>query len=217
MTASQSLRKNSVHITWNENEKRFEAQFARGDNWHTEQAIASDAGFRSDGPPAWIWRTATAAALTKLKESRASLSGLSITREALDAYNRLLEVEKKNEELKAYAKEQKKKLKKDQEHAKIEAQQDAEDDGEIEPEYEPSHYHEIPEYWLGKSEITRADLPASVMARLDKHESIPQRRAVPTGSCVQCSSSIYFYEQQNPPTCLFCETQGQEKFLDELI
>ncbi len=202
-----------MRITWNQNENRFEAEFAKGDAWDGDKDSASGAGFRTDGPPAWTWYATKASVLTKLKENR-PVSGLTVTREALDAYNRLLEVERKNEELRKYVKEQKKQYKKTVEKARIEADSQGE---EVEPEYEPSHYYAMPEYWKGKQEITRADLPADVVARLDKHESVPQRRAEPTATCVMCTAPIYFYEKQDPPTCLWCETQGEETFLDLLL
>jgi hypothetical protein len=205
-----------MKIVWSDNEKRFEAQFAPGENWQTDKDAAQSAGFKTDGPPAWIWHVSTASALALLK--KALPSGITITREALDAYNHLQQVEQKNAELKAYIKEQKKLQKKAQEHTKIEAQrEDIEEGCKLEPAYEPQHYHAMPEYWKGKDEITRADLPADIVVRSLQHEPIPQRRAEMTARCVMCNDPIYFYEKQDPPTCLWCETQGQEKFLDDLL
>lgn len=205
-----------MRIIWNENEKQFEAQFAQGDAWDGDKDAAQGAGFRTDGPPAWVWRTSKASHLTKLKESCRPISGLSITREALDAYNRLLEVERKNDELREYVKQQKKQQKKAAELAHIEADSEGE---QVEPEYEPQHYHEIPEYWRGKHEIGRGDLPADILARSVQREPVSLRtpRAVPTGTCVMCAGPVYFYEKQDPQTCLWCETRGQESFLDDML
>jgi hypothetical protein len=200
-----------MRITWNENDKQFETQVAK-DSWQNDKEALQAAGFRTDGPPAWIWRTNKATVLAKLKESRPA-SGLTITREALDAYNRLRESEQQVEELKKYAKEQKKLQKTAQERARIEA--DREDGEEVEPEYETSGYHSVPEYWKGKHEITRADLPADTLARFDKHESIPQRRAEALGRCRICGDATYYPE--DPDLCMWCEGRGEEKFLDELF
>lgn len=205
-----------MRITWNQNESRFEAQFGTGNEWQRDQTAASSAGFHSDGPPQWIWHTHKASSLTKLKESRTSISALSITPEALASYNRLHAIEQRNDELKAWAKEQKKKLAKEEEREKIEKQRE-EIGEECEPEYEARHYREIPEYWKGKNEITRADLPADVLARFVQHEPIPQRRAEPTGICVICAGLVYFFEKQDPPTCLWCEGKGEDQFFEELI
>lgn len=202
-----------MRIVWNKNEQQFEAQLAQGDAWRNEQAIASGAGFKTDGPPAWVWRTRKAAVVTKLKESRSSLSALSITYEALDAYNRLLAIEQKNAELKAWAKEQKKKLERDEERKQLDALH-GDNSEAVEPEYEPSHYYTTPEYWKDKTEITRTDLPADFLARFDKHELIPQRRATSIGNCPICGDVMYYPEG---PTCLWCDGKGEEKFLEELL
>jgi hypothetical protein len=201
-----------MRITWNENENRFEAQFSKGDQWRNEQQLASSAGFHTDGAPAWCWFTAKAAVLTKLKDKVAADKlpiSLSVTRSALDAYNRLREAEEQVEELKKYAKEQKKLQKKAQERVRIEA------DGGDDSGYTSSHYHPVPAYWEGKQEITRADLPADVMARLDKREPIPQRRAEPIGKCRVCGDATYDPDEFD--FCLWCSGRGEEQFLDELL
>jgi hypothetical protein len=208
-----------MRILWNADEKRFESQFSPGGMWENDKVAAQAAGFHSDGPPAWIWYASKASCLTKLKESRSSISALSITREALDAYNRLLAIEQRNDELKAWAKEQKKKLKKQEERDKIEAQHEADGEcgGDVEPEYQERHYYPLPDYWKGKTEIGRDDLPADVLARSVQREFISTERAKPTGTCGICGESIYFYESQDPPICFWCEGNGEEKFFEELI
>jgi hypothetical protein len=202
-----------LRITWNQNEERFEAQFTPGEHWQADKTAAMDAGFKTTGEPTWIWFVHKSAALAKLREHRPG-SGLTISKEALDRFDYLQRVEQKNAELKAYAKEQEKRVKREREREKITALH--EKDGEVvEPEYEPSHFRATPDYWQGKSEITRADLPADVMARFDKHESIPQRRATPLGVCVICGDNLYFPEET--PTCWWCEDRGKEEFLEELV
>ena len=202
-----------MRIIWNQNEERFEAQFGSGDEWQRDQSAASASGFHTDGPPAWTWYSGKASSLDRLKKQIPS--GIVVTRPALDAYNRLHAAEQKNEELKTWAKEQKKKLKKEQEHEKIEAQREAEGDEKCEPEYEARVYREIPEYWKGKQEITLADLPADILARFVQRESIPQRRAEPIGVCTICGDNLYYPEE--PLKCWWCEGRGEEKFLEELI
>jgi hypothetical protein len=202
-----------MRITWNKNEERFEAQFTSGPEWHADKAAAMDAGFKTTGEPAWVWFVHKSAALAKLREHRPG-SGLTISKEALDRFNYLQKVEQKNAELKAYAKEQEKRIKREREREKIAALH--EKDGEVvEPEYEPSHFQATPDYWKGKNEITRADLPADVMARFVQHESIPQRRAEPLGKCKICGDSTYFPEDSD--LCFWCTGSGEEKFLEELI
>lgn len=202
-----------MRIIWNPNEERFEAQFVTGEQWEADKTAAMDAGFKTTGPPAWTWFVLKSAALAKLREHRPG-SGLTITKEALERFNYLQGVEKKNAELKAYAKAEEKRIKKEREQEKIREQREENGDGECEPEYEPRYYREIPDYWKGKSEITRGDLPADVLARFDKCESIPQRRAETIGNCPICGDVMYYPEG---PTCLWCDGNGEEQFLEEMI
>jgi hypothetical protein len=153
-----------MRITWNQNEERFEAQFASGEQWEADKTAAMDAGFKTTGPPAWVWFVSKSVALAKLRSHRPG-SGLTISKEALDRFNYLQGVEQKNAELKAYAKEQEKRVKKEREQEKIQKQREEDGDGECEPEYAAHYFRETPEYWKGKDEITRADLPADVLAR----------------------------------------------------
>lgn len=209
-----------MRIVWNQNEERFEAQFSGekfSEQWNADKTAAMDAGFKTTGAPAWLWCVSKPAALAKLREHRPG-SGLTITKEALDRFNHLQGVEQKNAELKAWAKAEEKKLKKEREKEKIDEQRHAEGDGDLDTAdqaYETRHYRETPEYWKGKSEITRADLPADYLARFDKHESIPQRRATPLGKCKLCGDNTYYPEE--PDCCMWCEGKGEEQFLEELI
>ena len=206
-----------MRILWNENEKQFEAQFAIGEQWQSDKDAAQAAGFRTDGPPAWRWLTAKASVLTKLKAQASAdalhVPALSITREAMGAYNRLRTIEDRDAELKKFAKEQKKLQKKEQEQRQIESER--EPGNEVEPEYEARHYRRVPEYWKGKHEITRADLPADVMARLDQRQPIPVRKAEPIGKCKVCGEPTYDPEESD--FCLWCSGRGEEKFFEEII
>jgi hypothetical protein len=206
-----------MRIVWNANEKYFEAQFSQGDPGQGDKNLASWAGFQTDGPPAWIWHSAKAASLTKLKLSASVLPtpvAISITKPALDAYNRLRTIEERDAELRKFAKDQKKLQRKEQERTKIAAQHE---DVEIEPEYEPTHYREIPKYWAGKTSISRNDLPADALARLVRHESFIHQElwAKPIGACTICGDNLYFPEE--PPMCFWCDGQGKEKFFENLL
>jgi hypothetical protein len=204
-----------MRILWNENEKQFEAQLVKGDQWESEKNLVSDADFKTDGPPSWVWHVAKAAALTKLKSSASALPvpvAINITRSALDAYNRLRAIEEKDAELKKFAKQQIKEQRRSQERAKIKA---VLGDEEIEPEYEAAHYNPVPDYWRGKQEITLGDLPEGIVARLSQHESIPQRRAEPIGMCKICGDATYFPEDLD--SCFWCTGSGEEKFFENLL
>jgi hypothetical protein len=206
-----------MRIIWNANEKYFEAQFSQGDQWQADKDLASEAGFQTDGPPAWIWRATKAASLTKLKLSANALPVpvvINVTREALDAYNRLRTIEDRDAELRKFVKDQKKLQRKEQERTKIAAQHE---DVEIEPEYEPAHYREIPKYWATKTSISRDDLPADTLARLVRHESVIHQElwTKPIGICVICGDNLYFPEE--PPMCFWCDGRGKEKFFENLL
>jgi len=189
-----------MRIIWNPNEQRFEAQFSAGEYWSSDQTAAQDVVFHTDGPPAWLWFTSKATPLVKLRSNRPA-SGLSITADALAAFNHLQEIEQRNAQIKAALKEAQK--------AQTKVQREYEREEQI-GDFEP------PVYWQGKTSISRDDLPADILVRSLRHELIPQSRAVPTNACVICGDPIYFYELQEPPTCLSCE-KGTDEFLDSVL
>src|SRR5665213_1685444 len=103
-----------MRITWNPELREFQAELSPGSEWQTEQQTAKSSGFKSSGPPEWLWTTSKAAVLTKLKAARQSggLTVLTIAASALENYNRLVAVEAANaavlKELKDAKKAQKK-------------------------------------------------------------------------------------------------------------
>ncbi len=181
-----------MRITWNAAENRFEAELTPGNLWSQDQQAAQISGFRTTGPPAWTWYATKAAVLTKLRLNKPS-SGLTITTEALKEYNRLKSVEDLNETVKAQLKQAKKAIQKEKKTAPITDEVQAVREGLI------------PEYWRGKSSVTRDDLPPECFLEF----SMPEYPfAGPL--CHGCNDPICQFEIQNPPTCLWCEMHPEE-------
>jgi hypothetical protein len=167
-----------VNISWSNNE--FVAEFSS--DFHGDLEAVKSAGFRTNGPPEWRWYAPNIKALNKLREKRPA-SGLTITIEALEVYKSLAEVEAKNDAVKAQLAEQKKELKKKlQKERKESAKCD----------------------WLpvGKEYLDKEDLPP--VRPFERAYTPP---SPPDLKCHICNQPVYFYELQNPPTCLYCETQ----------
>jgi hypothetical protein len=166
-----------MKIIWNSIEKRFEAEFAQGIFWASDKDSAQSAGLKCIGPPAWVWWCAKTTPLTELKENRPS-SGLTITKQALEMYLSIKAVEDKNAEVKAQLLSAKKALKKQK---------------TIETASESEIYDESFSYGRVKPEDRDIWI----------NPYIPP--ATPTTLCSVCSTPVYFYELQDPPTCLDCE------------
>src|SRR6266568_3066253 len=98
-----------MRIVWQND--RFEAIFTPGDQWQADLEAAKAAGFKTNGPPAWIWSVSKATAIARLRKNRPA-SGLTITREALEKFQTRLPEEEKNAALLEVLKEAKKRLKK---------------------------------------------------------------------------------------------------------
>ena len=92
-----------MRIVWNPKYSEFEAEFT---DFRPDQAAAKKAGFRTAGPPDWVWRTSKANPLTKLRKTRPE-SGLTITPDALLNYNRLKAQEDQNAAILAQLKAEK--------------------------------------------------------------------------------------------------------------
>lgn len=92
-----------MNLVWNKSIRRFEAQFT---DFAGDLAAVKAAGFKTDGPPSWVWWTHKVAVLNKLRKNKPS-SGLLITDEALSEYTPLAEMEAKNEETKKLLKKAK--------------------------------------------------------------------------------------------------------------
>jgi len=190
-----------MRIVWNSLDNQFEAELQSGPNWQADQTAAQSAGFHCDGPPTWKWHTAKIEPLKKLRENRPP--ELTITQEALEQFQKMsaqananAEVLAKLEEFKKQQKASKKKEK--QEHAQAVVAGEAEYDEEIDGP--------IPEYWIGKEFITRDDLPQEVIDRVTS-QTKPFYIEPPHKQCVLCDGPVYFYEKQDPPTCLSCEME----------
>jgi hypothetical protein len=164
-----------LNLRWNTSLRRFEAEFSS--DFNGDLAAVKAAGFKTDGAPGWIWHTSKAGPLTKLRILRPGL--LTISPEARANYTLLSVAEARNAEIKAKAAEHNKTQKKKQ---KIQEQ--------------ATRAFIIPE----KGYIDASDLPPQP-AYVSPFAPPPP----PETRCIICAAPVYFYELQDPPTCLFCE------------
>jgi hypothetical protein len=81
-----------MRILWNEQENWFQAELGLNEFWKDDMELVRSVGFKTTGPPQWIWHTSKASILNKLRD-RKPKSGLTITETALQKYNRLNEHE----------------------------------------------------------------------------------------------------------------------------
>ena len=87
-----------MRIVWNDIEKWFQAEISLAlEHWRDDVDHVKAAGFRTDGPPQWIWHTAKASTLNKLRKNPPK-SGLAITELALLQYTTLNKQELEKEE-----------------------------------------------------------------------------------------------------------------------
>lgn len=172
------------------NSGSFEAEFTT--DFHGDLAAVKAAGFRTTGPPSWTWWTTKLTVLNKLRENKPA-SGLTIAEDAYQAYLRLSEIEAKNAEVR-------------KQFAPIKAEQD-----KVKKERKKKEIHDliyievkIPSK-LGSDfdYIGAEDLPPT--APFEFKNPIPAHLGP---WCHVCVAPVYFYELQNPPTCLFCENRG---------
>lgn len=164
-----------MNFNWNSELGRFEAEFST--DFNGDLAAVKMAGFKTDGAPQWVWYTFKAGPLTKLRENRPA-SGLTISPEARKQFTALWTLEEKNAKLKAELAAHNKALKK---KLKIEEQQ--------------GNAIVIPE----KGYIDASDLPPA-SPYLSTYTPPPP----PETKCIVCQDPVYFYEQLNPPACLWC-------------
>ncbi len=168
-----------MNLRWNGTFRRFEAEFST--DFNGDLAAVKAAGFKTDGAPEWIWYTYKAGPLTKLRTENRPAFGLTITPEAREQYTSLWTVEEKNAKIKAELAAHNKTLKK---KLKIEEQE--------------SKAIKIPE----KGYIDASDLPPMPSFVQPRPESSINLNAP---KCIICRGTVYFYEKQDPPTCLYCE------------
>ena len=168
-----------MRITWNSQFKQFEAQLTPGEHWAADQQAVKAAGFKTEGPPSWVWLTQRAGPLTKLRTNRPN-SGLSITTEALENYNRLEAQETANAAVKKALKDAKKAQKKEK------ADTDEKHGTGTSFRYDADGWAIIE---LGESKIWNKFIPP-----------VP-----PSTLCSVCRTPVYWYESQEPLLCLDCE------------
>lgn len=167
-----------MNLLWNPTERRFEAQFH---DFASEQPLVKKVGFRTDGPPAWVWYSVKAEPLAKLRENRPAI--LTITPEARAEYTRLHDQELKHAEmkakLKAAAKELKKKLKQDAVSAE--------------------------EYFDQELGFVCLKVAPKQMPRIQSFDRI--NRNLTSDKCIICGSNLYAYEWDpaGPRVCLWCQ------------
>jgi hypothetical protein len=162
----------------------FVAEFSS--DFAGDLAAVKAAGFRTAGPPEWRWFTSSVKVLNKLRQNRPA-SGLTITTEALSAYQPLADREAKNDEVRKALAVAKKQAKKEQKPAET---AEALPDGR---------------WWT----VGIEDLHPSTYQ--------PQNKIVTDLSlplCHICAQPVYFYELQDPPTCLWDEKIVLDNFLN---
>src|SRR5258708_27311514 len=77
-----------MRITWQEDQKRFVAEFSPAPYWHADKDAAKSAGFRCTGPnDGWVWYTLDPSVVLSLK----GRERLTVSKEA---YSLLSEAEK---------------------------------------------------------------------------------------------------------------------------
>jgi hypothetical protein len=171
-----------MNLIWNPGFRRFEVEFH---DFASEQPLAKAVGFKTDGPPAWVWYSYKSEPLTKLRENRPAI--LNINADARTEYLSLKVVEDRNVATKAalagHKKELKKKLK--------EAKQDA---------LRPSEY------------MTEHGFVALRVACKEFASAHPYiRPAPPQITCFICESPVYSYEYDQTPSCMWCQKEVLDK------
>lgn len=174
-----------MNIRWNITEKRFEAEFV---DFQGDLATVKAAGFKTSGPPEWLWFTTNVVVLNKLRKNRPA-SDLEIYPEALAIYNTL------NEQF-----EQTKKIKKELARQRLLARQQK----ISQPEPVLDETGEIDwsktKWWIGKE-----DLPAPPEFKFSVAITPP-----PDLKCRDCGSPVYDFEYPEIPQCLWCNKLADE-------
>lgn len=172
-----------MNIRWDTAESIFVAEFSS--DFAGDLDAVKVAGFRTFGPPAWVWYAPSPGilALNRLRANRPA-SGLTITPEALEIYKPLVVIEEQNAATRKQLAEAKKQVKKERKESEQEA-----------TEASFTGFSEE-KWWVGVE-----DLPPWVPVAA---EAIV-KAAAQGSQCVICEQPVYFYESQDPPTCLWCE------------
>jgi hypothetical protein len=163
-----------MRILWNAG---FQAEFSQT-HWQQDLDAVKAAGFKTSGPPDWLWRTQKASVLNALKELKPQ-SGIRITPEALEKYKPLNERETKNAELKAGLKKALKELKKEAD------------------KNDPTTLYDYTE----KGYLVSSDLPPMPpFVPTFKASPIPKER------CMICDDPMW-YPFNDKDICLWCEKE----------
>lgn len=186
-----------MNFRWNADYRRFEVEFQ---NFTLEQPLIKAAGFKTDGPPAWVWYSYKSEPLTKLRETFLKApnadvnrpSNLTISPEARTEYAALKVVEDRNAATKAQFAEQKKVLKKKLKEDKQDAAQ-------------PGMYMDEE---LGFMCVL---VEPKAVIRLSEYVPPPP----PNITCFICSVPVYSYEygEGQKPSCMWC----QKEVLDNAV
>ena len=178
-----------VNIRYNQTAGRFEAEFTT--DFQGDLAAVKNSGFRCDGPPTWVWWTAKLLVLNKLRKNKPQ-SGLTIAESAYQAYLALTKIEEANEAARAqFAPIKEKQVKEKKERKKKELKDQVYTAFVVPPK--PGEEYD----YVGVQDLP--SMPPFVL------KNPPQPHLGPF--CTICGAAVYFYELQNPPTCLWCETQ----------
>jgi hypothetical protein len=173
-----------MRVIWDPTAQVFIAEFTQ--DFQGDLDAVKAAGFRPLGcPPPWIWHAPSPGvkALNRLREKR-PVSGLTITQEALAVYKPLALQEEQNAAIKKQLADFKKGAKKERKKKDEEAQSREVLAGASDAKW-----------WIDTSDLP--PLPPYTPSYV-----VP---APPSLKCVVCAQPVYFYEQQVPPTCLWCE------------
>lgn len=179
-----------MNIAWSQSMRAFIAEFSS--DFQGDLSAIKAAGFRTFGPPAWVWYAPSSGikTLNKLRENRPA-SGLTISEEALAIYKPLAEQEARKAELKKQFSVLEKKAKKERKDKEQEAATSA--------------LLNIPEgqIWIGPEDLPPKPLFISELP-------VPAPHKGPW--CHVCGQPVYLYELQQPPTCLWCELHPSKIF-----
>jgi hypothetical protein len=167
-----------MNLRWNPSYRRFEVEFH---NLWEEQPLVKAAGFKTDGPPTWLWWSAKSAPLTELREGKPPQ--LTINPDAKVEYIALKALEDKQAELKKIAQKNAKELKKKLQHDK----QDKLKPGE--------YFDEGVGFICLKVDTSRP------LAVAQKYIPPPP----PDEKCIICGEGVYPYEYATVIACLWCQ------------
>lgn len=170
-----------MNLKWNPTERRFEAEFS---DFASEQPLVKSVGFKTDGPPAWVWYSYKSEPLTKLRENKPAV--LTISPEARAEYNRLHEVELRNATIKAQMKEAAKQLKKTLKRQKQDAMK-------------PDEFFDEELQIVCNKVAPKPPIPVASLEKI--------RTDLSTGKCIICGDNLYDYEYspEGPKACFWCQ------------